>query len=39
VARLFANLLDVRVLESLEDDGEIRMTDIVRRGDALLPPP
>ena len=39
VARLFANLLDGIVLESLEDNGEIRLVDVERRANVLLPPP
>ncbi len=36
MAHLFANLLDGMVLECLEDNGEIRLTDVVRRANALL---
>jgi AcrR family transcriptional regulator len=36
LAHLFANLLDGMVLESLEDNGEMRLTDVVRRANAFL---
>ena len=39
VARLFANLLDGIVLECLEDNGRIRLSDLERRANALLTPP
>lgn len=36
-ARLFANLLDGIVLECLEDNGEIRLGEVIRRANVLFP--
>jgi AcrR family transcriptional regulator len=36
MAHLFANLLDGMILESLEDNGEIRLSEVVRRANAFL---